>query len=116
MPNFGMNPEQLHGAGGRITSIQPDAQGATSGFVGSISSASGAVHHPIMRTALEGYAETWTKPANALVHNVGAAGSQVQGAAADGVRGDQQAEADLAPGSSAVESQAPAVRRPINAL
>ncbi|MDN5851516.1 MAG: hypothetical protein L0K86_01470 [Actinomycetia bacterium] len=116
MPNFGMNPEQLHGAGGSMSSVRTDAQSAGTGFVGSIGDASGAVHHPVMRTALEGYAETWTRPANALAHNVDAAGSQVQGAAVDGFQGDQEAGSGLAPAVSSATSQAPAVRRPINAM
>ena len=99
-----------------MSGIQPDAEGARNGFVGSMTDATGAVHHPVMRTALQGYAESWTRPANALVHNVGAAGSQIQGAAVDGAQGDQEAGADLSPAESQATAQAPAVRRPINAM
>ena len=116
MPNFGMNPEALHSAGGTMSSLRGDAQTAGDSFVGSIGEASGTVHHPVMRTALDGYAETWRRPANALAHNVDAAGSQVQGTAVDGVQGDQEADTGLAPAVSEASSQAPAVRRPINAM
>jgi len=116
MPNWAMNPEALHGAGGSVSSISTDAQSAGSGFVGSIGDASGAVHHPVMRTALQGYAETWARPAHQLAHNVDAAGSQIQGTAVDGVQGDEGAAGDLNPAASQASEQAPAVRRPINAM
>lgn len=115
MPTFwGMNPDQLYGAGGNISSLETDATAATNGFKGAIESASGAVFHPTVSGALDTFWQNHAQLANGLPVNVNAAGSQVQGSAVDGVQGDQQTASDQAPARGASEALNTTVPRPIN--
>ena len=115
MPNWGMNPESLHGVGGSISRNQtPEARSATSGMLSCADDASGVVHHPIMKGALGGFVETWAGLANRLVHNVEAAGSQIQDAAVTGVDADLEAEDGQRPALAAVTAQQSVLSKPIN--
>ncbi|MGH3360791.1 MAG: hypothetical protein ACRDO7_18450 [Nocardioidaceae bacterium] len=116
MPNWGMNPEPLHSAGGNISKLETDASSASKGFLDSVTDAGAAVHHGVVKGALDTYHGTWSTAANRLPQNVNAAGSQVQDAAVSGVQGDEAAHADLNPALSATATAAPMVTKSINAM
>lgn len=116
MPNWGMNPEALHGAGGSVRKLSEPGDTAGKTMLRSAGGAAEVVHHPIMRGALNGFVETWATPANRLVHNIDAAGSQVQDAAVTGVQADLDADADQRPTTAAVTQHSSLLSKPINDL
>lgn len=114
MPNWGMNPEPLHSAGGNISKLETDASSASKGFLDSVVDAGAAVHHPTVKGALDSYHGQWSGTANRLPMNVGAAGSQVQGAAVTGVQGDEQTAADQAQALGSANANLPRMTPDIN--
>lgn len=114
MSNWGMNPDSLYGAGGNISNLETDAGAAGKGLLDAAAEAGGAVFHPIMKGAIDGFIENWSGPTNRLVHNVDAAGSQVKDAAVTGDQADADAFADVLPAATGVSEQASVLSKPIN--
>ncbi|UYM04937.1 hypothetical protein [Solicola gregarius] len=114
MPNWGMNADMLYGAGGNVSKLSVPGAQATKGMLESAGGAADVVHHPIMRGALNGFVETWATPANRLVHNIEAAGSQVQDAAVTGDQADLDADTEQQPVKSLVSEHLSALSKPIN--
>lgn len=114
MAGYGLNPEPLHGAGGTVRGLQPDAGHATKGFLDAVTDAGSAAHHAVLSGALSEFHGRWSVPANRLVHNVDAAGSQVQKVAVVCVDGDLQGQSELARAEHAATDQYGGLNRPIN--
>ncbi|UPK77092.1 hypothetical protein MU582_10775 [Nocardioidaceae bacterium SCSIO 66511] len=112
--SFGMNPAPLAGAGRSVGNLDTDASSAVSKLKGALADAEGAVHHPLLAGRIGSVVTDVATQGNRLVHNVGAAGSQIVDAAVQGVQGDEQSAYDQEPAKSLVTEQLPTVTKPIN--
>lgn len=101
MSGWGMNPDQLHGSGGQIRDLQPEAHAVVHKLSSSLSEAAGAVKHGRLAAAIETFRDDQNTAGKRFAHNVGAAGSIVQKVAVTG----NGTDLDIASGLHAVAGQ-----------